>query len=113
MTTIETTETHVTETTVYEKFVGPFAVRVCGKNQVVCSGLNAFALSAKEYRLFSVLAENFGMPTSREELRTAAWPNVPLSSNVVDVYIGYLRKKLPIVEILPIRNIGYMMKIKK
>lgn len=53
------------------------------------------ALTATEYRLLLVLIRNKGRVLSRLDLLESAWDiNFNLSTNVVDVYINYLRKKI-------------------
>lgn len=53
------------------------------------------ALTATEYRLLLVLIKNKGRVLSRLDLLESAWDiNFNLSTNVVDVYINYLRKKI-------------------
>jgi DNA-binding response OmpR family regulator len=53
------------------------------------------ALTATEYRLLLVLIKNKGRVLSRMDLLESAWDiNFNLSTNVVDVYINYLRKKI-------------------
>jgi two-component system OmpR family response regulator len=52
-------------------------------------------LTAREFDVLEALARSPGAPVSREALLTAVWAEDPdVSPNVVDVYIGYLRKKL-------------------
>jgi two-component system OmpR family response regulator len=52
-------------------------------------------LTAREFDVLEVLARTPGRPVSRELLRTEVWQDDPnVSANVVDVYIGYLRRKL-------------------
>ena len=52
-------------------------------------------LTAREFDVLEVLARNAGRLVTREALRTAVWhDDQRLSPNVVDVYIGYLRRKL-------------------
>jgi len=58
-------------------------------------GGTAIALSAREYSLLEYLALRRGQVVARSEI----WEHVydfaaELSSNVIDVYIGYLRKKI-------------------
>ena len=71
-------------------------------------------LTAREYDLLAYLDDHRGIPVSREELAREVW-SLPLSqSNVVDVYVRYLRKKLdePFDTrfILTVRGKGYMLK---
>jgi two-component system, OmpR family, response regulator len=52
-------------------------------------------LTAREFQVLSVLADNAGRVVSRTELLEAVWGDaVDVSPNVVDVYVGYLRRKL-------------------
>jgi DNA-binding response OmpR family regulator len=56
---------------------------------------NEILLTATEYRLLLALLKNKGRVMSRTELLESAWDiNFDLGTNVVDVYINYLRKKL-------------------
>lgn len=53
------------------------------------------SLTATEYRLLMLLLKNQGRVMSRISLLEGAWDiNFNLATNVVDVYINYLRKKL-------------------
>jgi len=65
----------------------------------------------REYRLLEALAEKAGAPVGREILLADAWDGLESRGNVVDVYVGYLRKKLePIFGkgvILSVRGKGY------
>lgn len=55
----------------------------------------AISLTATEYRLLMVLARNRGRVLSRMTLLENVWNiNFNLETNVVDVYINYLRKKV-------------------
>jgi two-component system copper resistance phosphate regulon response regulator CusR len=52
-------------------------------------------LTATEYRLLMVLVKNRGRVLSRADLLESVWDiNFNLATNVVDVYINYLRKKI-------------------
>lgn len=53
------------------------------------------SLTATEYRLLLALIKSKGKVLSRPDLLESAWDiNFNLGTNVVDVYINYLRKKL-------------------
>ncbi|MGH3930173.1 MAG: response regulator transcription factor [Pseudonocardiaceae bacterium] len=66
-------------------------------------------LSPTEYRLLVALAERPGRPISQSELATAVWSR-PTSSNLVQVYIGYLRRKLDCPDrIRTVRGTGYLL----
>ena len=52
-------------------------------------------LTVREYAILEYLARNKNMVVTREQIRANIW-NVEedINSNVVDVYIRYLRKKI-------------------
>ena len=55
----------------------------------------AISLTATEYRLLLVLLKNNGKVLSRADLLESAWDiTFNMGTNVVDVYINYLRKKV-------------------
>jgi two-component system OmpR family response regulator len=63
--------------------------------RVVARGGREVELTEREFELLDVLARTPGRPVSRERLRAAVWrDDAEVSLNVVDVYIGYLRRKL-------------------
>jgi DNA-binding response OmpR family regulator len=73
-------------------------------------------LSATEYRLLEHLLRHAGAIVSRDQLADGVWGgDYDPASNVADVYIGYLRRKLraagiasPIIH--TVRGMGYMLK---
>jgi two-component system, OmpR family, copper resistance phosphate regulon response regulator CusR len=72
-------------------------------------------LTATEYRLLHALITNKGRVLSRVELLEYAWDiNFNLATNVVDVYINYLRKKIdtnPDVKLIhTVIGMGYILK---
>ena len=71
-------------------------------------------LSKKELELLKLLRSKNGEPVGRQEARDAIFPSES-DSNVVDVYIRYLRKKLDLRfdtrMIITVRNKGYMLKV--
>ena len=61
----------------------------------VTRNLKEISLTSTEYRLLITLLKNKGKVLSRLELLENAWDiNFNLGTNVVDVYINYLRKKI-------------------
>jgi two-component system OmpR family response regulator len=71
-------------------------------------------LTAREFALLEYLARRAGEAVSRTELLDHVWDeNFLGSTNVVDVYVGYLRKKLarPGVSatIRTVRGVGFML----
>jgi DNA-binding response OmpR family regulator len=75
------------------------------------------SLTATEYRLLLALIKNKNKVLSRMELLESAWDiNFNLATNVVDVYINYLRKKIEADNdqklIHTIVGMGYVLKEK-
>jgi two-component system, OmpR family, response regulator len=74
----------------------------------------AIALSPTEFELLSYLAHHRGEAVSREQMLSAVWryEHDP-ATNVVDVYIGYLRRKLALPDnpapIVTVRSVGYRL----
>ena len=52
------------------------------------------ALTAREYMLLQVLMRRSGRVFSRDELMREVWQDERSGSNVVEVYVRYLRQKL-------------------
>ena len=72
-------------------------------------------LTAKEFKLLYYLAKNTGITLSREKILDNVWNiNFDMNTNVVDVYINYLRKKIDkpytIKLIHTIKGLGYILK---
>jgi len=67
-------------------------------------------LSAREFALADMLFRHPGQVLSREQLLSHVWGyDFDPGSNVVDVYIGYLRKKLGKNRIVSVRGMGYRL----
>lgn len=65
-------------------------------------------LSAREFTLAEIFMRNAGQVLSREQLLDHVWGfDFDPGSNVVDVYVGYLRRKLGSDTILTVRGMGY------
>jgi DNA-binding response OmpR family regulator len=68
-------------------------------------------LSAREYSMLEVLMRHPGQVMSREQLLSHVWGyDFDPASNVVDVYIGYLRRKLGAEAIETVRGAGYRLR---
>jgi DNA-binding response OmpR family regulator len=65
-------------------------------------------LSPTEYALLIALASRAGQPVSQDRLTTEVWGE-PKSSNIVEVYVGYLRRKLGADRIRTVRGAGYVL----
>ena len=67
-------------------------------------------LSAREFALAEMFWRNPGQVLSREQLLSHVWGyDFDPTSNVVDVYVGYLRKKLGASLIQTVRGMGYRL----
>ncbi|HET9312030.1 MAG TPA: response regulator transcription factor [Actinomycetota bacterium] len=65
-------------------------------------------LTAREFTLAEAFLEHPGQVLSREQLLSRVWGfDYDPGSNVVDVYVGYLRKKMGSDRILTVRGMGY------
>ncbi|CAN5236642.1 response regulator transcription factor [soil metagenome] len=84
------------------------AVRLDMRTRRVTAGGREVALSAREFRLAEIFLRNPGQVLSREQLLDHVWGyDFDPGSNVVDVYVGYLRKKLGTSTISTVRGFGY------
>lgn len=73
------------------------------------------SLTATEYRLLEFMLRNKGKVLSRIELLENVWSiNFNMGTNVVDVYVNYLRKKIdknnPVKLIHTVTGMGYIIK---
>ncbi len=67
-------------------------------------------LSAREFTLAETFFRHAGQVLSREQLLSHVWGyDYDPGSNVVDVYVGYLRKKLGGKSIKTVRGMGYRL----
>jgi DNA-binding response OmpR family regulator len=67
-------------------------------------------LSAREFALAELLFRHPGQVLSREQILSNVWGyDFDPGSNIVDVYIGYLRKKLGPGCITSVRRMGYRL----
>ena len=67
-------------------------------------------LSAREFALAEMFLLNPGRVLSREQLLDKVWGyDFDPGSNVVDVYVGYLRRKLGVTTISTVRGVGYRL----
>lgn len=69
-------------------------------------------LSAREFALAETLMRHPGQVLSREQLLSHVWGyDFDPGSNIVDVYVGYLRKKLGDRAIETVRGMGYRFSV--
>jgi DNA-binding response OmpR family regulator len=77
--------------------------------QVIIEG-RAADLSKREFALAEVFFRHPGQVLAREQLLSHVWGyDYDPGSNVVDVYVGYLRKKLGKGRITSVRGMGYRL----
>ncbi len=74
------------------------------------SGDEEVSLTAREFTLLETFMRHPGQMLSREQLLSHVWGyDYDPGSNVVDVYIGYLRRKLGEGTIETVRGMGYRL----
>jgi DNA-binding response OmpR family regulator len=93
--------------------VGDLAVDTIARS--VTRGDRAIALTQKEYALLEYLARNAGRPVTREQISDHVWKTeLDPRTNIVDVYVNYLRKKLDAADapalVHTVRGTGYVLK---
>ena len=70
-----------------------------------------WSLSAREFSLLKAFADHPRQVLSRQELLSMAWGmNFDPGTNLVDVYVGYLRRKLGETVIDTVRGAGYRLR---
>jgi two-component system, OmpR family, copper resistance phosphate regulon response regulator CusR len=73
-------------------------------------GQRSIELTAREFALAEMLFRHPGQVLSREQLLNQVWGyDFDPESNVVDVYVGYLRKKLGKDRLTAVRGMGYRL----
>ncbi|WP_026703977.1 response regulator transcription factor [Flavobacterium soli] len=90
-------------------------LEIDGRSKSVKREGDIITLTAKEFKLLYYLAKNSGTILSREKILDNVWDiNFDMNTNVVDVYINYLRKKIdkPYQSnlIQTIKGLGYVIK---
>jgi two-component system OmpR family response regulator len=79
-------------------------------------GERAVDLSAREFALLAYLIRNEGRVVSRRQVLDAVWGAEPdVYSNVVDLYVSYLRRKLGELDraglVRTVRGVGYTLRL--
>ena len=73
-------------------------------------GARTVELSAREFSMAELFFRHPGQVMTREQLLSNVWGyDYDPGSNVVDVYVGYLRKKLGKERIKTVRGMGYRL----
>jgi len=84
------------------------SVRLDLRSRQVTRGGKEIDLSAREFKLAEIFMLNASQVLSREQLLSHVWGyDFDPGSNVVDVYVGYLRKKFGSDSISTVRGMGY------
>lgn len=71
-------------------------------------------LSGREYALLEYLIHHAGQVVTRDLLMENVWSDAEIESNVIDVYVGYLRQKIdapfsrPLIQ--TVRGVGYSLR---
>lgn len=86
------------------------------RRTVVREGVEV-SLSAKEFELLTYFLRHPGQVLSREQILSAVWGyDHDPQTNIVEVYVGYLRRKLALedkpVPIETVRSVGYRLRVK-
>ncbi|GAA1166703.1 response regulator transcription factor [Nocardioides aquiterrae] len=99
---------HDQVTTAREDVIEAGGVRLEVRTRRAQVGERQVELSAREFALAEIFMVNAGQVLSREQLLDQVWGmDFDPGSNVVDVYVGYLRKKFGAETIATVRGMGY------
>ncbi|MCS4488856.1 response regulator transcription factor [Streptococcus sciuri] len=85
------------------------------QNRSVRRGNREIPLTKREFDLLSILLQNVGQAMSRESLLEGVWQyDLGAKTNVVDVYVRYLRGKIDVPGkdslIQTVRGVGYIIR---
>ncbi|MGO9391642.1 response regulator transcription factor [Rhodoblastus sp.] len=78
-------------------------------------GKQSIDLTPREFRLLEHLLENKNRAVTRNSILAKVWGvDADVNDNTVDVYIGYLRKKLNLAEqLVTVRGVGFKLQDKQ
>jgi two-component system response regulator PrrA len=90
-------------------------LRIDGARRRVIHGARTIELTRREFDLLETLGRNRGIVLSRERLLELVWGyDFEVNTNVVDVFVGYLRRKLEASGeprlIHTVRGIGFVLR---
>ncbi|MFI9505157.1 response regulator transcription factor [Nocardia sp. NPDC052566] len=93
--------------------VGQVQVDLAG-HRVLVAG-EAVELTKREFEVLALLAENMGIVLGREQILSAVWGyDFATDTNVVDVFVSYLRRKLEIHAaprvVHTVRGVGFVLR---
>ncbi len=96
------------DTTAHEELLSVGNVELNRRTRRILVGGRELDLSAREFAMAEIFMLNPGQVLSREQLLDHVWGyDFDPGSNVVDVYVGYLRKKVGSEAIETVRGVGY------
>ena len=79
------------------------------ERRVTVSGAEV-VLTAREFALLEYLIRNPGQVVSKTELLDHVWDAaLETAPNAVEVYVGYLRRKIGTQRLVTVRGVGYML----
>ncbi len=92
------------------------SVELDPRRRTLSGGAASEKLTERECALLAELARNAGQVLSRERIVETVWRGEPVNTNVVDVYVGYLRTKLerlpgPGPTIISVRGVGFRLDV--
>jgi len=80
------------------------------RTRQAAAGGQVVDLSAREFALAETFLRHHGQVLSREQLLSHVWGyDYDPGSNVVDVYVRYLRRKLGADRFVTLRGMGYRL----
>ncbi len=83
-------------------------------NRALSIGPKQVELTEKEFMIMDLMIKNSERAVTRREVAESAWQDGSDSSNIVDVYINFLRKKIESISrkkyIHTVRGTGYILK---
>jgi two-component system OmpR family response regulator len=83
-------------------------------NRKLSVGEREAELTEKEFLIMEYMMRNCERPLTRKEMAEYAWQSQDDSSNIVDVYVNFLRKKIELLTdkkfIHTVRGVGYVLK---
>jgi two-component system response regulator PrrA len=99
----------------------PEDVRTVGRVRIDPAGHRVLAdgkpveLTKREFEVLALLAEHIGVVLGREQILSAVWGyDFPTDTNVVDVFVSYLRRKLEadgVPRVLhTVRGVGFVLR---
>jgi two-component system, OmpR family, response regulator len=84
-------------------------LQIDSATRVVTRAGEEIELTAREYDVLAFLARQPGRVVSRSELLEEIWNDYDGSPNIIDVYVGYLRRKLGRALIRTVRGAGFVL----